>query len=109
MLRSDLLFIRNDTNRVQAKIIRHHRMRDDGATMYSAIFLVPDGRGGFIQVRDQLYTPFPKPVIGEIVEVVHPQGYPEKAGIPHPWFRALMYGGLSYVIVMVGLEITGLG
>ncbi|MEP2990380.1 MAG: hypothetical protein ABJN65_00620 [Parasphingorhabdus sp.] len=106
-LRSDVLFVRNETRRVQAKIVRHHRTREDGATMYAAILLLPDNRGGFIEVRDPLYTPFPKPVIGELVEVVHPAGYPEKARIPHPWFRALLYGGLGYAFVMIGLEILG--
>lgn len=108
-LRSDVLFVRNETRRVQAKIVRHHRTREDGATMYAAILLLPDSRGGYIEVRDPLYTPFPKPVIGELLEVVHPAGYPEKARIPHPWFRALLYGGLGYAFVMIGLEILGLG
>ena len=108
-MRSDLQFVRNETSRVPAKIIRHHRTRKGGATIYAAILLVPDGRGGFIEVRDPLTTPFPKPVIGELVEVVHPEGYPEKARIPYPVFRALMYGGLGYAFVVIGLEITGLG
>ena len=77
--------------------------------MYSAILLLPDEKGGFIEVRDPLYTPFPTPVIGEMIAVVHPEGYPEKARIPYPWFRALMYGVLGYAFVMIGLEITGLG
>lgn len=77
--------------------------------MYSAILLLPDQRGGFIEVRDPLYTPFPTPVIGEMIEIVHPEGYPEKARIPYPVFRAMMYGALGYAFVMIGLEITGLG
>ncbi|MEH6715523.1 hypothetical protein [Parasphingorhabdus flavimaris] len=77
--------------------------------MYSAILLLPDQKGGFIEVRDPLYTPFPTPVIGELVEIVHPEGYPEKARIPYPVFRAMMYGALGYAFVMIGLEITGLG
>lgn len=106
ILRSDVLFVRHETRRVQAKIVRHHRLRDDGSTMYAAILLLPNGTGGFIEVRDPLYTPFPKPVIGELVEVVHPEGYPEKARIPHPWFRMMMYGILSYAFIMIGLEIV---
>ncbi|NVD28434.1 hypothetical protein HUO14_11025 [Parasphingorhabdus flavimaris] len=77
--------------------------------MYSAILLLPDQKGGFIEVRDPLYTPFPTPVIGELVEIVHPEGYPEKARIPYPVFRAMMYGALGYAFVMIGLDITGLG
>tara|TARA_R110001599_G_scaffold8639_2_gene41822 strand:- start:170 stop:403 length:234 start_codon:yes stop_codon:yes gene_type:complete len=77
--------------------------------MYSAILLLPDQKGGFIEVRDPLYTPFPTPVIGEMIEIVHPEGYPEKARIPYPVFRAMMYGALGYAFVMIGLEITGLG
>jgi hypothetical protein len=107
-LRSDVAFIRNDTRRVKAKIVRHQRTREDGATMYAAILLLPDDRGGFIEVRDPLYTPFPKPVIGELVDVVHPIGLPEQARIPHPWFRTLMYGGLGYAFVSIGLKILGL-
>jgi len=76
--------------------------------MYAAILLLPDDRGGFIEVRDPLYTPFPKPVIGELVDVVHPIGLPEQARIPHPWFRTLMYGGLGYASVSIGLKILGL-
>ncbi len=107
-LRSDIAFIRNDTRRVQAKIVRHHRTREDGATMYAAILLLPDGHGRFIEVRDPLYTPFPKPVIGELVEVVYPADHPHKARIPHPWFRALMYGGLGYAFAIIGLQLLGL-
>lgn len=108
-LRSDLPYIRGETMRVMAKVVRHRHLREDGGTMYSAILLLPNGRGGFIEVQDPLYTPFPKPVIGEIVEVVHPAGAPEKARIPHPWFRTLMYGTLGYIFVVIGLEVTGLG
>ena len=107
-LRGDVAYIRNGTRRTQAKVVRHHRMRDDGSTLYAAILLVPDGRGGYIEVRDSLYTPFPKPVIGELVEVVHPTGVPEKARIPHPWFRTLMYGALCYAFVVIGLQVIGL-
>jgi hypothetical protein len=77
--------------------------------MYSAILLLPDQKGGYIEVRDPLYTPFPTPVIGEMIEIVHPEGYPEKARIPYPVFRAMMYGGLGYAFVTIGLEVTGLG
>ena len=109
MLRSDLLFIRNDTRRVPAQIVRHQHKRRGGATLYSAVLLVPDERGGFIEVRDPLTTPFPTPVIGERLTVVHPIGHPDKARIPYPWFRAGVYAGLSYAFVMFGLEVTGLG
>ncbi len=109
MLRSDLLYIRNGTRRVPAQIIRHHHVRRGGATLFKAILLVPDERGGFIEVRDPLTTPFPTPVIGERLPVVHPIGYPAKARIPYPWFRAGVYGLLGYGFVMFGLEVTGLG
>jgi hypothetical protein len=109
MLRGDLLFIRNGTRRVPAQIIRHQLRRRGRATLYSAILLVPDERGGFIEVRDPLTTPFPTPVIGERLPVVHPIGYPAKARLPYPWFRAGVYGGLGYAFVMFGLAVTGLG
>ena len=109
MLRSDLLFLRNETRRVPAQIVRHQHKRRGGAALYSAILLVPDERGGFVEVRDPLYTPFPTPVIGEMLTVVHPAGYPEKARIPYPIFRAAIYGLLGYAFVMIGLELTGLG
>jgi hypothetical protein len=109
MLRSDLLFIRNGTRRVPAQIIRHHHVRRGGATLFKAILLVPDERGGFIEVRDPLTTPFPTPVIGELLPVVHPIGYPAKARIPYPWFRAGVYGLLGYGFVICVLAVTGLG
>ncbi len=109
MVRSDLLFIRNGTRRVSARIVRHQRTRRGGTTLYSAVLLVPDERGGFIEVRDPLTTPFPKPVIGERLTAVHPAGHPAKARIPYPWFRAGVYGVLGYGFVVFGLEVTGLG
>ena len=109
MVRSDLLYIRNGTRRVPAQIVRHQLKRRGGATLYSAVLLVPDGRGGFIEVRDPLTTPFPTPVIGERLTVVHPTGHPAKARIPYPWFRAGVYGVLGYGFVMFGLTVTGLG
>lgn len=109
MLRGDLLFIRNGTRRVPAQIIRHQLRRRGGATLYSAILLVPDERGGFIEVRDPLTTPFPTPVIGELLTVVHPIGHPARARIPYPWFRGGVYAVLGYAFVTCGLELTGLG
>ena len=106
-LRADAPFIRGPVRRVQAKIVRHHLLRDDGATMYSPVFRFPDERGQLIEVRDRVYTPFPTPVIGESVEIVHPSGHPEKARIPYPVFRGLMYAALVYALVMLGAEITG--
>ncbi|MEJ6594202.1 hypothetical protein [Parasphingorhabdus sp.] len=109
MLRSDLLYIRGGTRRIPAQIVRHHHVRRGGATLYNAILLVPDERGGFIEVRDPLTTPFPTPVIGELLTVVHPTGYPARARIPYPWFRAGVYGMLGYAFVISGLELMGLG
>ncbi|PHR14237.1 MAG: hypothetical protein COA41_17630 [Sphingopyxis sp.] len=109
MLRSDLPFIRGETRRVPAQIIRHQLTRRGGATLYNAILLVPDERGGFIEVRDPLTTPFPTPVIGERLPVVHPKGYPGLARVPYPWFRGGIYAGLAYAFVMCVLEVTGLG
>ena len=109
MLRSDLPFIRGETRHVPAQIIRHQLIRRGGTTLYSAILLVPDERGGFIEVRDPLTTPFPTPVIGERLTVVHPAGWPQKARVPYPWFRAGVYGVLGYVFVICVLELTGLG
>ncbi|GAB5488791.1 MAG: hypothetical protein Pars2KO_23610 [Parasphingorhabdus sp.] len=108
-LRSDLPYIRGETRRVMAKVVRHHRIRENGGFMYSAVLLFPDEAGRFIEVRDPLMTPFPKPVIGESVEIVHPSGLAQKARIPHPWFRMLMYGALGYALIMMLLELTGLG
>ncbi|WP_443216422.1 hypothetical protein [Sphingorhabdus sp. Alg231-15] len=51
--------------------------------------------------------PFPKPVIGEMIEIIYPEGNPQKARIPYPVFRALIYGVLGYVFVVLGMEITG--
>lgn len=108
-LRSDLPFLRNPVRRVPAVIVRHDRSREDGAIVYTPVFRFFDERGEPIEVRDQLYTPFPKPVIGERIEVVHPEGLPQKARIPYPVFRALIYGLLGYGFVIMGLEVTGLG
>ncbi len=109
MLRSDLLYIRGGTRRVPAQIVRHQIRRRGGATLYNAILLVPDERGGFIEVRDPLTTPFPTPVIGERLTVVHPIGYPDKARIPYPWFRAGVYAVLGYGFVGCLMGVTGLG
>lgn len=108
-LRSDLPFLRNPVRRAAAVIVRHDRSREDGATVYTPVFRFFDERGQPIEVRDQLFSPFPKPVIGERIEIVHPEGLPEKARIPYPVFRALMYGLLGYGFVIIGLEVTGLG
>ena len=109
MLRSDLPFIRGETRRAPAQIVRHRITRRGGATLYSAVLLVPDEHGGFIEVRDPVITPFPTPVIGERLTVVHPAGLPRLARIPYPWFRAGLYGLLSYALVVTVLELTGMG
>lgn len=106
-LRADLPFLRNPIRRTSAKIVRHDRRYEDGATVYQPVFLFADERGVFIEVRDSVYLPFPKPVIGEMIKIVYPEGYPEKARIPYPVFRALLYAMLSYAFVVLGMEITG--
>lgn len=106
-LRSDLPYLRNPVRRASAKIIRHDRRSEDGATVYQPVFRFADKSGGFIEVRDKIYTPFPTPVIGEMVEIIYPEGYPEKARIPYPVFRALLYGVLGYAFVVIGMELTG--
>jgi len=78
-------------------------------TLYHAILLAPDERGGFIEVRDPLTTHFPTPVMGERLPVVHPIGYPSKTRIPYPWFRGGVYAVPGYAFVLCGLEVTGLG
>ena len=109
LLRSDLPFIRGETRHVPAQIVRHQITRRGGATLYSAVLLVPDERGGFVEVRDPLTTPFPTPVIGERLTVVHPAGFPSLARIPYPWFRGGLYALLGYALVATVLELTGLG
>ena len=109
MLRSDLPFIRGETRRAPAQIVRHRIIRRGGATLYSAVLLVPDEQGGFVEVRDPVITPFPTPVIGERLTVVHPAGLPRLARIPYPWFRAGIYALLGYGFVAITLELTGLG
>ena len=106
-LRGDLPFFRNPVCRVSAKIVRHDRRSENGVTLYNPVFRFPDKNGRFIEVRDRLYTPFPKPVIGEMVDVIYPEGFPEKARIPYFTFRALLYGALSYAFAMLVMEITG--
>uniref|UniRef100_UPI0035C08AF3 DUF3592 domain-containing protein n=1 Tax=Parasphingorhabdus cellanae TaxID=2806553 RepID=UPI0035C08AF3 len=106
-LRSDLPFLRNPVRRAPAKIVRHDRRYEDGAPVYQPVFRFADEHGTFIEVRDKLYMPFPKPVIGEMVEIIYPEGYPQQARIPYPVFRTLLYGLLGYAFVMLAMEITG--
>ncbi|WP_229954326.1 DUF3592 domain-containing protein [Parasphingorhabdus litoris] len=106
-LRGDLPFLRNPIRRVPAKIVRHDRRFEDGGIGYNPVFRFADERGQFIEVRDKVYMPFPKPVIGEMVEIVYPEGYPEKARIPYPMFRGLLYGFLGYLFIMLVIELTG--
>lgn len=108
-LRSDLPFLRNPVRRVVATIVRHDRSRARGATLYTPVFRFTDERGRPVEVRDQLSSPFPKPVIGERVAIVHPEGLPDKARIPYPVFRALFYGLLGYAFAALVLAVTGQG
>lgn len=106
-LRADLPFLRNPVRRASAKIVRHDRRSEKGATLYNPVFLFPDESGTFLEVRDKVYTPFPTPVIGDRIDIIYPQGHPQKARIPYPVFRALLYGVLGYAFVALGIEITG--
>lgn len=106
-LRTDLPFLRNPVRRATAKIVRHDRRSEKGVMLYNPVFLFADESGRFLEVRDKVYTPFPTPVIGDRIAVIYPQGYPDKARIPYPVFRALLYGGLGYAFIALGVEITG--
>jgi hypothetical protein len=108
-LRRDVPFLRNPVRRTAATIVRHDRSRERGTTFYTPVFRFFDERGRPVEVRDQLFSPFPKPVIGEQVQIVHPEGFPEKARIPYPVFRALLYALLGYAFAALVLEVTGLG
>ena len=107
VLRGDLLFLRYPVIRTRAKIVRHDRRSEKGRTLYNPIFLFADQSGTFFEVRDKLYMPFPKPVIGEMIEITYPQNHPEQARIPYPVFRGLLYGILGYIFVSSGIELTG--
>lgn len=106
-LRSDLPYLRNPIRRTTARIVRHDRRYEDGAPVYRPVFLFADEHGTFVEVRDSVFLPFPKPVIGETIEIIYPEGHPQKARIPYPVFRMLLYGVLGYVFVVLGMEITG--
>lgn len=108
-LRSDLPFIRRPVRRVTAQVIRHDRRFDDGTRVYSPVFRFHDECARPVEVRDALYTPFETPVVGEMIEIVYPAGMPEKARIPYPVFRAMVYAVLGYGFVMLGAKVTGLG
>ncbi|MEW4468152.1 DUF3592 domain-containing protein [Parasphingorhabdus sp. JC815] len=107
VLRSDLPFLRNPVRRTRAKIVRHDRRSEAGRTLYQPVFLFADESGTFFEVRDNLFMPFPKPVIGEIIEIIYPEGHPMQARIPYPVFRGLLYAALGYIFVMTGTELTG--
>ncbi|MEP3226069.1 MAG: DUF3592 domain-containing protein [Parasphingorhabdus sp.] len=104
-IRQDLPFLRNPVRRATAKIVRHDRRSEKGATLYKPVFLFADDSGTLQEVRDKLYTPFPTPVIGERVTVIYPQGHPATARIPYPVFRALLYGGLALAFFSIGVEL----
>lgn len=108
VLRGDLPFLRHPVLRTRAKIVRHDRRFEKGRTLYKPVFLFADQSGTFFEVRDKLYMPFPKPIIGEVIEITYPRGHPQNARIPYPVFRGLLYGVLGYVFVMAGMELTGL-
>lgn len=108
VLRGDLPFLRHPVLRTRAKIVRHDRRFEKGRTLYKPVFLFADQNGTFFEVRDKLYMPFPKPVIGEVIDITYPRGHPQNARIPYPVFRGLLYGVLGYVFVMAGMELTGL-
>lgn len=64
-----------------------------------------DESGDFLGIRDPLFTPFPAPMVGEWVTVVHPTDYPVKTRIPYPWFRAGVWDlGLGVYGLQTGTE-----
>ena len=107
VLRGDLPFLRHPVHRAPAMIVRHDRRFEKGRALYKPVFRFANRNGTFIEVHDKVYMPFPKPVIGEMVDIVYPEGFPHKARIPYPVFRGLLYGLLGYVFVMAGVELTG--
>ncbi|MEE9433655.1 MAG: DUF3592 domain-containing protein [Sphingorhabdus sp.] len=108
VLRSDAPFFRNPVRRVPATIVRYHRRSEDGAPVFSPVFRFDDESGRPIEIRDKVYTPFETPVPGEVIEIVHPEGHPDKARIPYPVFRTIMYAALCYVFAVLAMKVTGL-
>jgi len=107
-LHSDAPFFRNPVRRVPATIVRYHRRSEGGAPVFSPVFRFNDENGRPFEIRDNVYTPFETPVPGEVIEIVHPEGHPDKARIPYPVFRAIMYAALCYVFAVLMMEVTGL-
>ena len=112
-LKNDAPFFRSPVRRVPATIVRYHRrsqdgQNGDGGIMFCPVFRFDDESGRPFEIRDKVYTPFETPEPGEVIEIVHPEGHPDKARIPYPVFRAIMYAALCYVFALLVMKLTGL-
>ena len=91
LLRDDLLFLKNRRIEAQGTVTGHSSQIDEGDRVFSARISFQDEAGTKRDFVDMVLTSTPSPAEGAVVEIVYPQGRPDKARVPRFWLRLLIY------------------
>lgn len=105
LLRDDLLFLQQRRIRALGTVTGHSSQIDEGDRVFSARIAFTDDAGAQRDFVDMVRTHAPEPAKGAVVDIVYPQNRPDKARLPRPWLRLVIY---TVVVGMNGILIARL-
>lgn len=110
LLRDDVPFLHLRKITTKGAVIGHSSVIDEGDRAFSARISFTDEAGAKLEFVDMFRTPAPEPAAGAIIDIIYPQGRPDKARVPRPWLRLLLYTvivGMNGILVAKLLGLLG--
>ncbi len=105
LLRDDLPFLRLRKITAEGTVTGHSSQIDEGDRVFSARIAFTDEAGAKRVFVDKVLTHTPEPAPGAVVDIIYPQGRPDKARVPRPWLRLLIY---TVIVGMNGMLVATL-
>lgn len=99
LLRDDILFLLSPRQSADGIVTGHGSVIDEGDRVFSARISFTDDVGVPHEFLDAVRSQKAEPAVGTIIGVVYPQGRPDKARVPRPWLRLVIY------LLIVGLNL----
>lgn len=105
--RDDLRLLAGPLVRTAGTVFDHRRVDDGDGQGYAAIIRFTAGDGRVIEFQDAYWTGAPTPPVGTKVGVVYVAHAPDKARVPRPIARALIYAFLLGTLTLLLLKLVG--
>ena len=104
LLRHDLLRLTSISHQVDAEVVDHRSLFEDGARNFAAVFRF-SAEGREHEVLDQVYSTTRRPQLGTRLQLSYPVGHPELARVPRVLMWTLVY---AVLVVTTGILVARL-